>query len=371
MKFSEIIGQEKTKQQLIKSVENQKLSHALMFLGSEGNGALALAIAFAQYINCENKTNGDSCGECPSCNKSKKYIHPDIHFSYPVIKKDTKPPISLDYIKSWRKALIENPYLSYLDWLNYMDFENKQGNITIDECHSIIKTFSLKAFEGNYKVLIMWLPEFLGKSGNTLLKIIEEPAPNTLFIFVAYDKEGILNTILSRTQIIPINKLSYTDISSKLISDFQLNEDTASEIALLADGNFNEAVRLMNSESSAHFESFVNWMRACWNPNMIEVHHWVADINEKGRENIKDFLLFAMRTIRECALIKFDLSKISKVRDKENKFVSNFSDRLNQKNLPLLYDLFNQAHYHIERNANPKILFFDLSLQVHKLINIR
>jgi len=252
-----------------------------------------------------------------------------------------------------------------------MEFENKQANITIDECHSIIRTLSLKAFEGNYKIVIMWLPEFLGKSGNTLLKIIEEHAPNTLFIFVAYDKESILNTILSRTQIIPVTKLSFTDISTKLISDFNLTEDIASEIALLADGNYNEAVRLMNSESSAHFESFVKLMRACWYPNMIEVYQWVNENAEKGRENIKDFLLFAIRTIRESALIGFDLSKISKVREKENKFVFDFSSRLNQKNLQQLYEILNQAHYHIERNANPKILFFDLSLQIHKLINIR
>ena len=370
MKFSDIIGQENIKQQLVKSVENKKLSHALMFLGSEGNGALALAIAFAQFINCENKINGDSCGECPSCSKSNKYVHPDIHFSFPVIKKEKNPPISLDYIKEWRAALLENPYLSYMEWLNFMDFENKQANITIDECHSIIKTLSLKAFEGNYKILIMWLPEFLGKSGNTLLKIIEEPAPNTLFIFVAYDKESILNTILSRTQIIPVPKLSYADISGRLISNFKLSEDVASEIALLADGNYNEAVRLMDSESSTHFDSFAKWMRACWNPNMIEVYQWVNENAEKGRENIKDFLLYSIRIIRESALIGFDLKKISKVSEKENEFVFKFSKRLNHKNLPQLYDLLNQAHYHIERNANPKILFFDLSLQVHKLINI-
>jgi DNA polymerase III subunit delta' len=371
MKFSDIIGQENVKQQLVKSVENKKLSHALMFLGSEGNGALPLAIAFAQYVNCENKSNGDSCGECPSCNKSKKYVHPDIHFSFPVIKKETKPPISLDYIKEWRAALTENPYISYMDWLNYMEFENKQANITIDECHSIIKTLSLKAFEGNYKILIMWLPEFMGKSGNTLLKIIEEPSPNTLFIFVAYDKESILNTILSRTQIIPIPRLSYTDIASKLMLENQLSEEMAGEVALLADGNYNEAVRLMNAESNAHYDSFVKWMRACWTPSMIDVYQWVNENAEKGRENIKDFLLYSIRIIRECALIGFDLKKISKVSERENEFIFKFSGRLNQNNLPKLYEILNQAHYHIERNANPKILFFDLSLQVHKLINIR
>jgi DNA polymerase-3 subunit delta' len=371
MKFADIIGQEKIKQQLVKSVENKKLSHALMFLGSEGNGALALAIAFAQYVNCENKTGSDSCGECPSCAKSSKYAHPDIHYSFPVIKKETKPPISLDYIKEWRKALIENPYMSYLDWLNYMDFENKQGNITIEECHSIIKTLSLKAFEGNYKVLIMWLPEFLGKSGNTLLKIIEEPAPNTLFIFVAHDRELILNTILSRTQIIPVPKLNNSDITDKLITDYELSAELANDIALLANGNYSEAARLMNSENNSHFESFVKWMRACWNPNMLEVLQWVNENAEKGRENIKDFLLFSIRMMRESALIKFDLNKISKVSEKESEFVFKFSGRLNQNNLPQLYELLNKSYYYIERNANPKILFFDLSLQVHKLINTK
>jgi DNA polymerase III subunit delta' len=369
MKFSDIIGQEKIKQQLVKSVENKKLSHAVMLLGSEGNGSLALAIAFAQYVNCENKTDVDSCGECPSCIKSSKYVHPDIHFSFPVIKKDTKPPISLDYIKEWRKALTENPYMSYLDWLNYMEFENKQGNITIEECHSIIKTLSLKAFEGNYKVLIMWLPEFLGKSGNTLLKIIEEPSPNTLFIFVAYDRESILNTILSRTQIIPIPKLSVSEITDKLISDHDdITKEVANAISLLADGNYTEAVRLMNSGDIAHFESFTKWMRACWYPNMIEIYQWVQENAEKGRENIKDFLLYSLRMIRECALVGFELNKISKVSDKENEFVLNFSKRLNGQNLPGLYEALNKAYYHVERNANPKILFFDLSLQVHQLI---
>ena len=228
VQFEKIIGQKGTKEQLIQMVQHNRLSHALLFLGKEGSGALSLALAFAQYIACEQvngkikKTNPeaslfgeatpeiaepldmhDSCGVCSACTKANQLVHPDIHFSYPVIpRKSGDKPVSTDYINEWREFVSINPYGNVYDWLQFIGAENKQGNITSEECNDITRKISLKSFESEYKVLIIWMPEYLTKNGNKLLKLIEEPPPNTLFLLVAENEDLILPTILSRTQVV-------------------------------------------------------------------------------------------------------------------------------------------------------------------------
>jgi DNA polymerase-3 subunit delta' len=199
MRFKDIIGQEAIKQRLINSVNENRVSHAQLFLGPEGSGSLALAVAYAQYLSCEDKQTDDSCGVCSSCRKYQKLMHPDLHFSYPFFAKH-KDDTALTYIEQWRDAFTANPYLSLDIWRGYLEAENKQANINIAECHQIIKKLSFKPFESAYKILILWLPEYLDKEGNALLKVIEEPQPNTLFLLVAQNQDQILNTILSRTQ---------------------------------------------------------------------------------------------------------------------------------------------------------------------------
>ncbi len=206
MQFKQIVGQDAIKQRLINSVKENRVSHAQLFLGPGGSGSLPLAVAYAQYLSCENKQDDDSCGECSSCRKYQKLMHPDLHFSYPFFAKH-KDDTALTFIEQWREAFTANPYLSLDTWRSYLDAENKQANINIAECHQIIKKLSFKPFESVYKILILWLPEYLDKEGNALLKIIEEPQPNTLFLLVAQNQDQILNTILSRMQLIKIPAL--------------------------------------------------------------------------------------------------------------------------------------------------------------------
>jgi DNA polymerase-3 subunit delta' len=241
MQFKDIIGQEATKQRLINSVNENRVSHAQLFLGPEGAGALALAVAYAQYLSCEDKQPDDSCGVCSSCRKYQKLMHPDLHFSYPFFAKH-KDDTALTFIEQWRDAFTTNPYLSLDIWRGYLDADNKQANINIAECHQIIKKLSFKPFESVYKILILWLPEYLDKEGNALLKVIEEPQPNTLFLLVAQNQDQILNTILSRTQLIKIPCLNYEDIKGELIHKHHQTETAAAEIAYLSNGNMTEAL---------------------------------------------------------------------------------------------------------------------------------
>src|SRR5476651_2423071 len=248
MQFSTIIGQHDIKQRLINTVSDNRVSHAQLFLGPEGSGSLALAVAYAQYLSCEDKLPDDSCGVCSSCRKYQKLVHPDLHFSFPSF--GTAKETASDFIEEWRRAFLENPALSLDIWRSYLDAGNKQANINIADCHQIIKRLSLKPFESAYKVLILWLPEFLDKQGNSLLKIIEEPQPNTLFLLVAQNQDQILSTILSRTQLIKIPALGYEDIKEHLITHHHQTEHAAAEIAYLSNGNLTDALVMLQQENN-------------------------------------------------------------------------------------------------------------------------
>ena len=225
MQFKEVIGQQKVKDYLLKSAQSDQVSHAQLFLGPEGCGNLALAIAYAQYLQCRNKGATDACGKCSSCIKANKLIHPDIHFSYPTVGSKAK---STDFLKEWRDAVEQQPYMNVYQWLQHIKAENKQGNITREECEAIIRKLSLRAYESTYKVLIVWMPEYLGKEGNRLLKLIEEPPVNTVFLLVAENANLILNTILSRTQQLRIHRLSDAAIKEALVERHQLSEKCCS-----------------------------------------------------------------------------------------------------------------------------------------------
>ena len=244
MEFRQIVGQEKTKQLLLGMGRSDRMPHAQIFLGPTGCGKLALALAFAQYVLCIDKQENDSCGKCTNCIKSAKLIHPDIHYSYPTV--GTKV-VSTNLLTEWRSAILEDAYMDVNQWLHHIGAENKQGNINKDECVSIIKKLSLKIFEGSHKILIMWLPEYLGKEGNRLLKLIEEPPENTLFILVAEEQEKILNTILSRCQIVKINRLQDEQIVQYLANEKGVDEAKASSVAHLADGDLGSAKKLLDN----------------------------------------------------------------------------------------------------------------------------
>lgn len=370
MKFSDVVGLEDVKRKLIKSVNNNKVSHANLFLGNEGTGGLPLALAFAQYINCNNRKENDSCGECSSCKKSEKLIHPDFHYTYPVINTpNNKKPVSEDYINEWRSAILENPYLTYTDWLVKLKAENKQGNIYIEECHRIIKNLSLKAYSGKNKFQIIWLPEYLGKAGNSLLKIIEEPTANTYFIFVAQIKDKILNTIISRMQTTLLPPLNHDVISDKLTTSFGVEHEEAINIAHLSNGNYSEAYSLYQKGQNDHAESFIEWMRMCYlfEKDPKKIYDWINKTVKEGREYLKDFLKYGIRIIREAFLLGNELEDITHLSKSEQDFAIKFSPFVNSQTIQEIYELLNKGHYYIERNANSKIVIFNLSLQFKRI----
>lgn len=364
MQFKEIVGHQGIKQQLLHTVKANRVSHAQLFLGPEGSGSLALAIAYAQYINCENRQESDSCGQCSSCRKYEKYIHPDLHFSFPFFaKKDA--PVSSFFLPAWREALLENSYMGYHAWRNRIEGENKQANINIAEIHDILKKLSLKSFEAEYKVLIMWLPEYMGNEGNALLKLIEEPPEKTLFLLVAESQDKILNTIISRTQLVKVPKLSIDDVQEYLVTHRNVDPLKAREIAFIADGNMQAALDTLQQDSNPHFELFISWLRAIVTDSGLRIVAICEDnLSRLGRENQKNFLLYGINTLRQIVVQQQGLNNLVFLQDKELEFITKFSQIYTVEQLAAAVDLFEKAHYAIERNANPKILFLDVSLQL-------
>ncbi len=366
MQFKHIIGQHEIKQQLIQSVKQGRISHAQLFLGGEGVGALPLAVAYSQYINCANATDDDSCGICSSCVKFEKLIHPDLHFTFPTVAIDKKK-LSNDFIQEWRAAFIENPYIGELQWLLKLDEEGKkQGNITADECRDIFKKIGLKAFEAKFKTVIIWLPEYLSQEGNILLKLLEEPPVGTLIILVAQDADKVIATILSRTQLIKIPRLSDDDISKVLVEKYQQPERDAETLARVAEGNMALAISLVNAGRSDYFELFQSWMRLCFNArkDIENLTKWVEDCVKTGREFLKSFMGYCMHMMRASFIHKYGDNKMLRLSNQETDFVTKFSPFIHSNNLPELTKAFNDASFHIERNADLKITFLELSLYI-------
>jgi DNA polymerase III subunit delta' len=367
MQFRDIIGQEEIKRHLIQTVKENRISHAQLFLGPEGSGSLALALAYAQFISCEQRCVSDSCGECATCRKYSKLIHPDLHFSYPFFAKH-KEDTAQTFIKEWREAFLSNPYLNLDEWRNHLDAENRQANINIAECHQIIQKLSFKSFEGEYKVLIMWLPEYLEKEGNTLLKILEEPAQKTLFLLVAQNSEQILSTIISRTQLVKIGRLKDSEIKDFLVRDHHTDSFTAEHIAYLSDGNLQNALNLLKGELNNNFGLFSEWLRICLANKGLRIIEFVEVISKSGRENQKNFIRYGIKLLRECLMLMSGADKLVHLSSAELEFITKVSQAINMAQAEALVNELERSHYHIERNANPKILFLDVSLQFVKIL---
>ena len=371
MQFKEIIGQAAIKQQLIQTVAENRVSHAQLFLSCPGSGALPLAIAYAQYINCLNRSENDSCGQCSSCRKYQRYIHPDLHFSYPFFA-NKSIRTAVDVLEEWRKMLLHDAYFDMDIWRSMLNAENKQANINIAECHDIIKKLSYKAFEGQTKVLIMWLPEFLDKAGNALLKIIEEPPENTLFILVAQNHEQILSTLLSRTQIVKIPKLTDQVIEAYLENSHGLTSTQAMEYSFLADGNLIEARQLLENMQNDYAEKFAEWLRMGYTNKGLDLISFVDQAASWGRENQKNFLRYGISFLRDCSLLLSGADALVKLPPRALDTARKLSTHvLNLNMAEAIITQLELAHYHIERNANPKILFLDVSLQLVKIIKFK
>jgi len=375
MKFSEVIGQEAIKQRLIQTVKEQRISHAQLFLGSEGTGKLALALAYAQYISCTGPKDSDSCGLCPSCRKYQKLIHPDLHFVFPVIRTTTfTKPVSDNFITEWRKQVLQNPYFTLNQWLELLDSENKQGGIFTHESQVIIRKLSMKAYEATYKIMIIWMPEKMNETaGNKLLKIIEEPPPFTIFLLIAEESELMLKTVLSRTQLVKIPKIDNQSIAQTIRERQLCPENEIAGIVSVANGSFIKALEAIEQTKNNifSFDKFAELMRLCYARKIIEIVEWVEEIAKIGREPQKRLLNYSLRMIRE----NYIMNKLADQHQKavylttpEYQFASKFCTFINDTNVEQLYDEFNRAHFHIERNAAAKIVLLDMALKIVKLI---
>ena len=385
MPFSAVIGQKDTIQQLLSMVQQNRVSHALLFLASEGSGGLIMANAFAQYLMCEKVRQAgapslfgdavetavptDSCGQCATCVKSHAYIHPDIHYSFPVITSEKlKKPKCSDYVVSWRQFMQEQPHGNTYDWLQFIDAENKQGNITAAEVEDINRKMNLKSFENSFKILIMWMPEFLGEQGNKLLKLIEEPPPDTIFILVAENGGAVLPTIISRTQLVRLHPLSRLDIESALELQQGVALKKARQVAAVSNGNYREALLHLGNSEDDWEKMLRDWMNSIIKTGPVAQLKWVEDIAKTGRENQKQFLRYFSQLI-ELALRSQFLPPLAESSSREQ----DFADRLNKlcsiEQLEAISHELDQSVYHIERNANAKILFLSLTIRLYHIIS--
>ena len=372
MLFKEIIGQQGVKERLIHSVKEGRISHAQLFLGPQGSGSLALAVAYAQYISCGNKQENDSCGECPSCVKYNKLIHPDLHFVYPVaLSKDIR--VSTDKAKEWREAFLDNPYITLFGWFETLDAENKQAVIGVDESAEILRKLSLTTYEAEYKIMIIWQAEKMHPAAaNKLLKILEEPPDKTLFLLVCENEDQLLRTIVSRTQLIKIPKIAESDLIKALVDRNGIAPEAAEGVAHLADGNFAEALSLISENENAgqNLASFQKLMRASIKFDPKAIITWIDEVSTAGRERQKNFLNYALHIMRESLILNYGDASLVKLGAEEKDFVKKFSPFIHANNIERFMDELNRAHFHMERNANAKILFMDMAFKFNELLNL-
>lgn len=377
MQFNEVIGQDVVKEKLIASVKENRMAHTLLFLGPEGSGALPMAVAFAQFVNCHSKKEGDSCGTCASCIKYQKFAHPDLHFIFPTNsnEKVKKDPKSLLFIEEWREYLIEiQGYAIQNQWYEKLAIGNKQGTIYIRDADDIVKILGLKPYEAEYKVVIIYLAEKLNESAsNKLLKSLEEPPDKTLIILVAERYEMILPTIRSRAQLVKIPRIPDPDIVHALLERFadSLSKPKAKDIATLAQGNWNMALNIVeySGENEYNFLTFREWMRFCFRPgDYLKLNTLIQELSRLGREKQKSFLTYGLNVVHNALLVnqKMDEKLVADVDEK--KYFRNFAPFVNRVNRKEMYEMLNDAVFHIERNANPGILFTHLSFRFIDLL---
>ena len=372
MQFAEIPGLPETKEKLINAVKFNHLAHALLFHGPEGSANLTMALALATFLYCENRTETDSCGTCASCQRMKRLVMPDLNFAFPVIAKSKEDDDGgdedekTDVLSSWRKFVTAQPYGNVHDFIYFNGFEKKQLNISKAAARKMIQALSLMSFEGGYKIMLIWAPEFLHPSAaNALLKIIEEPPAKTLFMLVTSQADQLLTTILSRTQKIMVRAFSDDEIKGYLASTGLCDSKAAEQIAMLADGNLREAYRMINQVEDKQVSQVRDWFRLCATKNLKEIFEEADRFHKVDKEAQKSLLLTGLNVAREILLKNFDLDQLLRTTEDDRRFIDNISKKvLNEDHVVKLYESFNQAHYHLERNGNAKMIFTDLSMDI-------
>ncbi|GAB3235840.1 hypothetical protein J0A67_21525 [Algoriphagus aestuariicola] len=377
MQFAEIPGLPETKEKLVNAVKHNHLAHALLFHGPEGSANLTLALALATFLYCENKTETDSCGSCSSCQRMKRLVMPDLNFAFPVIasqKEDEKDEDEKsDVLGNWRKFATTQPYGNVHDFIYFNGFEKKQLNISKGAARKMIQALSLMSFEGGYKIMLIWAPEFLHPSAaNALLKIIEEPPAKTLFLLVTSQADQLLTTILSRTQKVLVRAFSDEEIKAHLVDAGLCDSKTAEQIAMLADGNLREAYRLVDQVEDKQVAQIRDWFRLCASKNLKEIFEEADRFHKADKEAQKSLLLTGLNVSREIMLKNFDLDQLLRTTEEDRRFIDNISKKvLTEDHVVKLYEAFNQAHYHIERNGNAKMIFTDLSMDILMMMSKR
>lgn len=372
MYFKDIIGQETVKQRLRLEVREGRVPHAQLFAGPEGTGALPLAIAYARFLLCTRRGEEDACGTCPSCVKLNKLAHPDLHFVFPVVKrKGGGDTVSNDYIREWRELAISTPYFGMNHWLDAMGAENQQAQIFVKESDELVRKLSLKSSEGGYKVVIIWLPEKMKvECANKLLKLLEEPPAQTVFLLVSEEPDRILPTILSRTQRINVPRLEDAEIAEALKVRFGLQDTDTAETARLAEGSYLQALEIihLSEDTQLFFGLFVSLMRLAYQRKVKEMREWSDTVAAMGRERQKDFLTYCQRMVRESFVSNFHRKEMNYMNREEENFTIRFAPFINERNVMGITDELAEAQTHIEQNVNPRMVFFDFALKMIVLL---
>lgn len=368
MRFSEIPGLNTAKEKLYRTIRTGKIAHAQMFAGPEGSANLAMALAYASLLNCTNPNEGDSCGECASCKKIDKLIHPDLHFVFPVSSAKNfsgKDVVSDSFIAEWRQYILQNPYGGPTEWSVAFGGENKQLNISREESRNILKKLSLMSYEGAYKIMIIWLAEYLHPAAaNALLKLLEEPSQKTVFLLITYDSEQIISTILSRVQLLKIRPFTNDEVAQYLIQKHEIARDDAYKTASMVSGDLNHAQKMMAEEVDGSAGSFQDWMRICFTNSYHKMVELADDFSNTNKINQKGLFQYGLSIIRSALLAQHSLNSLIHTSEADRKFSDNFAKALSLDQLEKLCHLLNTGYYHLERNGNPKITFLDTSLQI-------
>ena len=382
MRFTDILGLSHIKSHLTKSVENGRIPHAQLFVGPEGSGTLPMAIAYAQYILCNNSDGENNTGN-ESCNlKFNTFSHPDLHFAFPVTTTDSvkRHPVSSHFLKEWRQLLTEQPYGNLFDWYKLLGVDNKQGQIGVDEALGISKSLALKSYEGGYKIMLIWMAEKLNtQAANKLLKLIEEPPNKTVFLLIAEEEEQIINTIRSRCQVLHFPPLAEDDIKNGLIKQYSIPENEAQKIAHQADGNYNKACDLIHQDSEdIQFETwFITWIRSAFKAkgnkaSILDLMAWAEEIAKTGRETQKLFLHFCIDFFRQALLLNYGANQLVFMETKTKGFnLGKFAPYVHNNNILDISEALQDAIYHIERNGNSKIILTDLSIKLTRLLHAK
>lgn len=368
MRFAAIQGYYTLKQQLTNALTAQQVPHAQLFWGPEGNASLPLALAFATYLNCEQRTTEDACGQCPSCLQMQKLVHPNVKFVFPTsaTRQFTgKDVVSTKLLPLWRDFVLANPYGQAEDWSQYLDSASKQLSIGREEAREVLQNVSLKAFNNQHKVVLIWLPEYLhSTAANALLKVIEEPPPHTLFLLVSTAPDKILGTIRSRTQQVYVPPFTDEALTNMLQVKGKLDQEQLRQVTILADGNLNRAFKLMKQMEGTYFSTFQTWMRLCYAHDFTQLLAQADDFQTWSKVEQRDFLVYALHLLREAVVLYFTPTTLARVAVVEQMFTQKLRKTLTHHQLTAWINWLNQSCYYLERNVNPRMLYLDLSLRL-------